>query len=313
MAAPAGFAGQFGIKTESVVGTAVTVDKFIAITKDGITQAIGRVDSQAIQAGRYVGAQWAATSQTVGGSVDLELTNKTLATLLHHCFGGVATTGTGPYTHTFTPATLLGLSFTAQSGRPDISGTVQPFTYAGCKVNTWEIAAQLDQYANMTVDIVAMTEATGTALATASYTSGRAPFTFVQGTVTQAGSTASAVKSFSLKGDNKLDRRFRVGSASSKEPLPTGIREYTGTIVADFESLTAYNRFVNGTETALVLAFANGTDSLTFTLNVRYDGQTPTLDGPGMLEVSLPFKAISGTSDAAAITAVLIDAETTAA
>lgn len=313
MAAPAGFAGQFGIKTEVTPGTAVTVDKFLPITKEGIAQDITRIDSVAIQAGRYTTAQWGVGSQKIGGSVDLELSNKDIATLLKHCFGTVVTTGSGPYTHTLTPGSLLGKSFTVQVGRPDLSGTVQPFTFAGCKVASWEIAAQVDQFVNMTVDILGMSETTATALASASYTSGRAPFTFVQGSLSLASSSNSAVKSVSIKGDNALDTRFRLGSATSKEILPTGTRSYTGQLVTDFESLTAYNRFVNGTETALVLAFSNGTDSLTITCNVRYDGASPVLDGPGMLEQSLPFRCVSGSSDATAITAVLVNGDTSAA
>jgi hypothetical protein len=312
MAAPAGLSGQFGIKTESVVGTAVTVDQFIPITSEGLAQDIPRIDSQGIMAGRYTISSWGTGATSVGGPVALELNNKKLATLLNHCFGAVATTGAGPYTHTLTPGTLLGKSFTAQAGRPDLAGTVQPFTYAGCKVNTWEVSAQDGQFATLSLDIVAMSEVTATSLATASYVSGFAPFTFVQGSITQAGSAASAIKSFSLKGDNALERRPRAGSASSKEPLPNNRRSYTGQLTADFESLTAYNRFVNGTETALVLAFSNGTDTLTFTANVRYDGATPTLAGLGMLEQSLPFTCISGTSDAAALTAVLVNSDTTA-
>lgn len=313
MAAPAGYAGQLGIKTETTVGTGVTVDQFVPIVSEGLAQDIPRIDSQAIIAGRAVISSWGTGSTSVGGPVALELNNKKIATLLNHCFGAVATTGAGPYTHTFTPATLLGKSFTAQVGRPDISGTVQPFTYAGCKVNTWEIAAQADQFATLNLDVIAMSEVTATALATASYPSGIAPFTFVQGSITQAGSSAGAIKSFSIRGDNALERRPRAGAAASKEPLPNNRRSYGGTLTADFESLTAYNRFVNGTETALVLAFSNGTDTLTITCNVRYDGATPVLGGLGLLEQSLPFTCVSGTSDAAAITAVLVNTDTTAA
>ena len=311
MASPAGFAGQFGIKTEVTPGTAVTVDQFIPVNKAPFKQDIPRFNSAAIQAGRFTTAQWGTGIATVTGSVDLDLTNKKLATLLKHCFGSVVTTGSGPYTHTFTPGSLLGVSFTAQVGLPDLSGTVNAKTLAGCKINSWEIAGQADSFVNMTLDILGMSETTATALASASYASGRQPFRFQDATLTVAGSGSSAVKSYSIKGDNALEARKRA--SGNKEPLPNGTRTYSGQLVTDFESLTAYNRFVDGTETALVIAFSNGTDTLTFTCNVRYDGETPTLEGPGMLEQSLPFVCVSGTSDAAAITAVLVNTDTSAA
>ncbi len=87
------------------------------------------------------------------------------------------------------------------------------------------------------------------------------------------------------------------------------MREYTGTVVSDFEGLTEYNRFLDGDEFALVFKFDDGTNSLTITQNVRYNGDTPTVSDMGLLDHSLPFKAISGTSDAAAITAVLTNGE----
>ena len=48
-----------------------------------------------------------------------------------------------------------------------------------------------------------------------------------------------------------LERRVRLGSGFSKEPLEIGLRSYTGTVVTDFEDLTNYNLFVNGTEAAI--------------------------------------------------------------
>lgn len=313
MASPSGISAQLGYVSESVYGTGVTVTKFLPFVSEKLAQQIERIESKGLRAGRKTLAKWKPGSKKVGGSIKLELPTRDIATLLNHCFGGVATTGTGPYTHTLTPGDLTGKSFTTQIGRPDITGTVQPFTYTGCKVKSWELSAGVDELVMLDLDVVAQAESTATALAAASYNTNLDVFSFVGATLTLAGSEISVSK-FSLKGDNGLlAERFRSNGSTTKEPLEADFRAYTGTLEADFESLTAYNRFVNGTEASLVIALANGADTLTITMNVRFDGETPDVEGPTLVGQSLPFVALSSTSDAAAITAVLVNQDSSAA
>jgi hypothetical protein len=315
MAAPAGFAGQAGYKSESVWGTGVVVDTFVPILSEAIEADIDRLDSKGIRAGRRVTALWKPGAKKYSGPVKLELPTLSIAALWKHAFGTVVTTGTGPYTHTYTPGDLTTDSFTLQIGRPDIAGTVQPFTFAGTKIREWELECKAGEIAELTLDVSAATETTATALASASYPAGLSMFVFTEATLTIAGSAVNTVRSCNLKGANTLaDDRHRLGSATVKEQLESGVREYTGEVSADFESLTAYNRFVNGTEAALVLAFTSGADTLTFTCNVRFDGKSPMIGGADeLLEQPLPFKCVHATADASAITAVLVNGQTTAA
>lgn len=313
MATPAGIGGQFGYKSESTPGTEVVVDQFLPVLPGAsIRKDIARLDSRGIRAGRLVTASWKAGAQRISGRIGLELPNINCATLLTHMFGTVNTTGAGPYTHTATPGDLAGKSFTAQLGIPSIDGTVNVFTTAGCKIPTWELACGVDQIAELNLDVLGMTQDENTALASASYAAGYEPFVFTEGSVTIGGSEVATVKQMSLRADNNVPDRFRIGSATSREPLEAGMREFTGSLTSDFESLTAYNRFVDGDEAALVLAFDNGTDSLTITCNVRFDGDTPELTD-GLVEQPLPFKCVHATSDGSAITAVLVNDDTSAA
>jgi hypothetical protein len=314
MAAPHGIAAQVGVKTESVVGTAVTVDKFLPFLSEGVKQDIARLDSMALRAGRRTTHGFRPGGKTIQGPLNLELPNVDIAMLLKHVFGAVVTTGSGPYTHTYTPGDLTGKSFTYQVGRPDTNGTVQPYTYAGCKIASAELACSAGELASLTVDISAMSETTATALAAAAYTAGYAPFSFVDGALTIAAVAVATVQSATLSINNNLAvDRHRFNSASVREQLQNGLAEFTGSIVTDFESLTAYNRFVNADQAAMVLSFTNGADSLTITMNVRFDGETPEVGGVEMLKQSLPFKCLSPTSDAAAITAALVNTDASAA
>lgn len=314
MAAPSGISGQISWVSESTWATAVTTTLFHpGLISESISQEIARIESQGIRAGRRVGHTWAAGAKTIGGDIELELFNRPTASLLYHLFGSVNTTGAGPYTHTYTPGDLTGKSMTVQVGRPDVGGTVNPFTYAGVKIAAAELSCEVGSIPTLTLTVTAASETTATGLAVASYPASATPFTFVNGSLSIAGSSVATVRDMSLTIDNALEtERFRIGSATTLQQLEAGRREITGSVSADFESLTHYARYTAGTEAALVMAFAAGTDSLTLTLNVRFDGSTPNLSGIELLEQPLSFKATSGTSDAAAVTAVLVNAESSA-
>lgn len=303
---------QIGWKSESTPGTGVTVDTFQPFVSENIKQNIEYLDTATISA-RKVLRLTKQGSKMVEGGVSMELPNEDIAVLMKHMFGGVSTTGSGPYVHTYTPSNLTGDSLTIQVGRPASSGTVHPFTYAGCKISEWTIAASVGEIATLDLSIIGMTETTATALATASYASGWEPFVFTEASLSITGSAAGTVRDVSLTGNNAIQNRMRLGSATSLQPLEIGLRSYTGTITTDFDSLTHYGLFTAGTETALVLTFDNGTDDLVITMNIQFTGETPEVSGFDLLAQTLPFRCISSTSDAAAITAVLTNAESSAA
>lgn len=306
MALDSALSSQIGYAIETTAGTAVTVTRFLPLVSEGIDQKIDRLESKAIIAGARVerSQQWAPGNIAVAGPVSHELYNLSVGMLLRACFGGVVTAGVGPYTHTFTPGDLSDDSLTIQVGRTDIAGTVDAFTYAGCAATQWDIDATAGQLVMFNMNIVGMTEVTNVALASASYASGIKPMVFTGASLSIGGTTANC-KSLKLHGDNKLDvaRRF-IGSATIKQPLEADLRDYTGVFTGEFESLTAYNRFVNGTEAALVATFAAGAQTLVFTYNVRFDGDTPNVTNRGIVPQTLPFKAVGATTDAGAITAV---------
>ncbi|MGH3370688.1 MAG: phage tail tube protein, partial [Nocardioidaceae bacterium] len=215
-------------------------------------------------------------------------------------------------THTFTPGDLNGKSLTVQFGRPDEGGTVRPMTYLGTKITAAQLAATVNDYVQLTLSLYAQQEDNAQALAVASYPAGLSPFTFVHGALTVA-AAAFDVEDVTLSIDNGLatDRhRLRTNAERPKEPLMADLLSVTGTATVDFTDLTAYNRYVNGTEAAMVLDFNAGASArLTITMNVRFDGDTPNVEGAELLTMDMPFKAVSGTSDAAMITAVLINGD----
>lgn len=315
MALKSGMAAQLGVKAETTWGTFVAPTRFYPLISESLTEEIDRLESEGIIAGQRVlrSEQWAAGNVDVGGDIQTELYQQGMGALLKACFGAVATTGAGPYTHTFTPGDLTDDHLSVQVGKPDVAGTVQPFSFYGMKVTDWELSIEAGGLVMLTTSLVGKQLATSDALATASYGTGAAtPFTFRHATASVAGGAAN-VKKLTIKGSNGLDtdRRF-IGSEYRAEPLEADLREYGGTVDLEFESLTQYNRFRNANEVALVSTISAGASaSLTTTMNVRFDGATPEVDGRGIVQLSAPYKCIGTTTDASAITAVLISNDTT--
>ena len=384
MALKSGLAAQIGFVTETTVGVAKTPTLFLPLVDESIELEKERLESEGIYAGRRVldSDQWNGGNNTVGGDIGLELTNRGLGVLFKHAFGGVATTGSGPYTHTFTPGDLSGVSFTTQVGVPGVGGTVHPKTASGCKVASWELACAAGEIAtwgqtvvgqklqlgsrvvtdgvlnstttvtsatasfsqadvgksisatgiptgayiasvtnSTTIILSAAATATATgvtvtiglALASASLPADIKPLKFNHGTIT-IGGTAVNVKAATLSGDNGLadDRRF-IGDQNIAEPLEADLRTYEGTLDLEFTDLTEWNRYVAGDEFDIVLAFTSGADSVTITAHARYDGGSPSVGGREIVEQSLPFKVIGDATDADAITAVLVNSDSSAA
>jgi len=313
MTSPAGISGYIGFKAEETWGTPVVVDTFHeGFTGGGQVNEIARIPSAGLRAGRRVVSIRKPGGKTVGGAGTFELFSEPMVALLKQMFGAVATTGAGPYTHVATPGDLTGKSMTVQIVKPDSAGNLRAFTYPGTKVGQWTLAATVGELATVELEFSSKDEVLDTDAATASYGTG-SPFTFIEGAVSVAGTPVATCTAVSLVGANTLRiDGHRIGSALIREQLENGMREYTGELTTEFESLVAYNRFVDASEVALTLTFDNGTDSLTVTCNVMFDGSTPELSGPELLEQTLPFVCLSATSDAAAVTATLVNGEANA-
>lgn len=259
-------AGQVGFKSESVYGTAVTVDQFVPVNTANLSVEEGWMRPTGIRGGRRVQPPAVLGARVVSGSVEMELPAVSIATLLKHYFGAVVTSGSGPYTHTYTPGAMLGDSLTLQVGITDASDTVRPFTAEGVKVTGWSISANVGEFAKTSFEWVGEDVVTATALASASYASGvSVPFTFVQGSITVNGSATKVRSARLTAAKNMRTDRHVLGSRVILEPLEEGLWTFATEISADFHDLTLYALQVAGTAVASVLTFNNGTNTLTIT------------------------------------------------
>ena len=306
--------GQLGVKSEVTVGTAVTPDIFVPVVNASQSVDEGYMRSAGIRAGRRTRNPAQLGARVISGTVELELPNVSSATLLKHAFGAVNTTGSGPYTHTFTPGTHLGKSFTQQIGIEDAGGTVRPYTHSGVKMSSWELACNVGEFAMFSYDYTSKDVVTATALATASYTSGLVPWTFVQCTVSVNGGAVASARAVTLRCEKGLRTdRHALGSRTIREQLEEDRFEYTSEITADFDDNTLFALQVAGTQVASVLTLNNGTDTLTITTSGQVVGDPPSLTTNGLEEQTIRLDHSHATSDASTITAVLVNADASAA
>ncbi len=273
--------------------------RFLEFQDESVKADIGQYVPLLLGRGDTVrGANVRSWVKGAGGDITYTVQDAGFGLLLKMMLGSVATVGAGdPYTHTFTPDAngLQGIMQTLQIGRPQIDGTVHPFTYAGVKVAKWKLEAAVDAELKLTVTYDGATETTATALASKSYAAGAIPLIFVDGAAEIDG-TAISIKSFSIEGDNGLivDRRF-IGN-TKEEPLRGGELAITGTLEYEFEGLTRHTALVAGTLlTDLVLTFANGANShgLVATIAQMFytPGGEPNVGGPDIVMESMPWKA----------------------
>lgn len=289
---------QLGTAEEVTFGVAVAPSRFDEFNSESIVATYGRIESDGLRVGRRFRSDDRFTTYPEGasGDIELEVTSRGFGFWLRQMIGGTPTTsGTATgYTHTFTPGSLTGRSFTAQVGRPLFTGSpVQPFTYAGGKVMSWELAN--DNSGNLMASLSCdfASESTAVALATASYPTGVQTFNWVGGSVTIAG-TQFDVMECSVSGDNALkdDRRYLRNNPLKKEQIGQEWRSGEFSLTADFDGLTQRDRVAAATaagaiativlkwEAPTVIPGGSIKPSLTVTINARFDTFEATVGGP---------------------------------
>lgn len=298
-----GIATQLGVAEESTYGTFVTPARFVEMVDENVNLTIGRDESKGLRSGqRYLRTDhWQAGKRAAAGPIDLEIANKGFGLLFKHCGGNVATVadGTGKK-HTITPASLFGLSTSWQVGRPDVSGTVQPFSYTGCKVAQWQIDQQLDAFAMLKLTLDAQDESTAQSLGSATPPAETELFHWHGFTLTVNGSAYDQYN-FSVAGQNSLKTdRYRSGNRLKKEPIEHQRRSLTGSLTSELIDLTAYARFAAGTVVPIVATWVADTTydtakpfKMILTLNnCRFDGTTPGVKNEDVVEQVLPFTVL---------------------
>lgn len=300
-----GIQSQLMLGEETTYATIPTLNRTFEFREESLTHERTRYESQGIRAGQRVvrSYQWAGGTESTTGNVVMEVAYTNFGVWFKHMFGGVLSSqpnvGASPtvWEHAFTPGTLSDKSLSLQVGFDALTKTI-----SGAMIESWKLEAAINEFLMLDVGLVGRAESTATALGTASYFNTLKLLKFTEATLT-VGGTTQAVEAFTLEGSNALAAsRYQLGSALMRRPGEPSRRGYTGNLVAEFSDFTLYNRVVSGAEAALVLTFTgpmiDGTynHSLLITLNIRSDGETPTVSGMEEVKQTLNFVAVDAGS-----------------
>lgn len=336
-----GLSAQCGTVAESAYGTAVTVTRFWEFLNENFVYNPGYLDGQGLKAGQAYqrGSRTSKTQIDVNADITMEHISGEAANAgadsmgwwWKQCLGSAIVTPTvvvgTAFKQIHTPGSKAGFSSTVQFGRPQIlSTTVQPVTYTGVKVLTWEFSVSDNQLCQLKVMCDARDESTSIGLAAASYPTPNGLFSFAHATnfklggtaTTSAGETtvasgvsvASAVTGITITGDTpmKVDRRGLGNAGLKNEPIENGFPQITGTLNTEFYSRAElYDVFKAGTLQPLQLDFTKfdsaGNDAngalgganpylLSFIFpQVRFLTGNMNVSGPDVIPQTIGFKA----------------------
>lgn len=329
MAAGGGIAAQAGFAGESTVGTAVVVDHFYEFNSETVAYVKGILQGQGLHAGGQYDRAGRRVVSTVGakGDITMDHATKKMNLLWKHILGSTPTFtqqgATTAYLAVHQPGSTDGMSLTYQKGVPQTNGTVQPFTFNGGKVESFQFSVTDQQIAQLMLSLDFWNVATGTALASASYPAGNEVFNFSQATIKLGGtaSTSAGVvsiaggttattlfKGFTLSGTHpKADARFGLGNAGvKKEQIENGWRSLTGNLDGEFTSRTEiFDLMLADTTTAMQITFTGSTIASTYhnTLDiilpaVKFDTASIAVPGPDIIPQAVPFAVLDDGTNA---------------
>ena len=231
--------------------------------------------------------------------------------------GAVSSSGSGPYTHSFTPsANLPSLTMLFKRGRSQ-SGLPSQEEFKGCVINTLTISCSAGEEATFSAEVIAQD-----ASARATYDPATAGSSFPATALsvlhhqssditynTGGGTTTYKCRSFEIVIDNKIERRNNLGSQLTAEPNTGDVREVRMTATMDLEDTQIYADAIT-TPTAVdadvVLTMTGtGNDQMVFTIyNAVIEEYADAVTTFGRIERTVTFL---GTVDSSGNEAIKID------
>lgn len=310
----AGIGSQVGFALESpgAYGTYVAPAKFAFVTKSDLKKVKTITQGNALTAGNFM--QWAShrqiTTRGGKGTLDMDVLNKGMGLWLECLMGTTVTPlqqgATAAYLQTHTLADNAGKSLTVQVGVPDASGTVNPYTFLGCKVSAASFTFELAKAITSQWTIVARDVVETQTLVAASYAAGTRPFVGTDTTIKVgaygAETSVSGVKKATIKIERTLkeDAYYFGGLGLKAEPKINGYDKLSGTLEVDFVDKSVFaDRFASDTGFSLVLEAVGPLIASTYYETFRItlpgcylDGDTPVVDGPGIVSGNFPFTCL---------------------
>jgi len=296
-----GRGAAIGIGEESTYGTAVSRTNWRQTVSDDAYRKVTRNYRPGL-----VGVATSFTKRNTvsgvtecGGKFEHVLTYEGMGMLLKHALGSLATTGTGPYVHTYKIGALptgLTVEFIDSGDSGNVAQVAE-----GCKISRMALKwTDPSQVAMASFDFLA--EDIG------AYTTAGSPAYGTGSNLDMIGHQLGALSfnsnnydllSLEMIIDNKLGRRYKLGSRLTKEPARTDFCEVTWRAEVEWENGNALTDFRNEVQgDVAVTSTGTGNDACTFTLHNAqiWDAPKP-VSGPGPGRIRIEWRGLSDGTD----------------
>lgn len=241
----------------------------------------------------------------VEGNVVVPVDLRNFGHWLKALLGAPTTTGTGPYTHTFSSGAASLPSLALEVGMPEVPIF---FTEAGVRVNSAQLTFARSGAANATLNCIAQGETD------AGVTGGGTPttatltrFNQFQASIKKDGLQLGNVTGAQLTYSNNLERIETIRSDGKIDGADPTIAALTGNIEVRFADTALIDAATDNTPLELAFAYTIDADkSLTFTAHEVYLPKPKlAISGPGGVQATFDWQAAKATSPARMLTVVL--------
>jgi len=285
---------------ETTYGTTPATPAFTPLPHTGTTLGITKdgIESEKLRGDRQV-EDFRHGNKSVAGDVSSELEYGAFDDILEAILCGSWSTDV-------LMAGTTRRSFTLERKFGDLD-TPEWHRHTGCEFNTIALSVSPNSMVTATFGVVGKDLSIGTAaLSGATYAAdvGNSPFDSFTGSIQEGGASIATVTALELNLENGIEPLFAIGSQTTQRPS-IGKSRLTGTVTTYFENKNLYEKFLNETESSMVLVLTD-LDGNSYTIELprlKYNSGQPDVSGEGAITIAMEFV---GLYDAAETTQIKI-------
>lgn len=294
-----GLEDSYGTLNAAGDGVQVTlVNHSISVSRN--RNNVSEIDGSVVESAPFSGYR------TVSGDLTLRIRPKQIGHFMKYFLGAPVTTGTGPYTHTYTPA----VSTTVPTFQMEVeySDITEFEVYTGLTVTGVSFSVGGDGQLEMTLSVLGRdkTNAQTTAFTgTVTDLTGETDvFDMTQCTIT-AGTSTFTSETFDYAINRDAEQFYGIGDGANASLIFKGKYAVSGSTEVLFQDDAMFDLARAETPETLNVAFSDGTNSLTFNNSAVYWDESNIQPAAGTVKVlaNMPFIGATG------FTAVLINSQ----
>jgi len=267
-----GHESAISIAKQATNTTFVTSGAFIEFNSESFTQNREEIKLTSINSTRDIKKRLIG-NEALEMSIesDLDLASDGLINILKQAMGGTVSSAigsTGVYTHTFNTGDMENNA--ASAGASDMKslsigirkGSTNTWEVAGCRVNSLNIKGEIGSPVVLSAELIANSVTAATSIGAAAVSISQVlPVNFTGVTIKTGDSItnlgAECFTSFEFALSNGLDGDQRKLGTRNVAQIPPGMRELTCNLAQRFDTMTAINRYLQNTLTAIEITLDN--------------------------------------------------------